>query len=58
MNAVITETKKATVLGLGMQISEIPAKCKFVSSVCGISDLVSVVLNAAHVCHAYMPRLL
>jgi len=32
MNAVISETVKATILGLGMQIPEIPAQCKFVSS--------------------------
>jgi len=34
MNAVISETIKAAVLGLGRQILEIPAQRKFVSSVC------------------------
>jgi len=32
MNAEISETIKATVLGLGMQIPEIPAQHKFVSA--------------------------
>jgi len=34
MNAVISETIKATILGLGMQISEIPEQRKFVSEMC------------------------
>jgi len=34
MNAVILETIKAAILGLGMQILEIPAQLKFVSSEC------------------------
>jgi len=33
MNTVISKTIKATILGLGMQIPEIPAQRKFVSSV-------------------------
>jgi len=33
MNAVISETIEAPILGLGMQILEIPAQRKFVSSV-------------------------
>jgi len=34
MNAVISETIKAAILGLNMRILEIPAQHKFVSSVC------------------------
>jgi len=33
MNAVISKTIKAAILGLGMQILKIPAQRKFVSSV-------------------------
>jgi len=32
MNAVISETKKAAILGLGMQILGISAQCKFDSA--------------------------
>jgi len=34
MNAVISEIIKTAILGLGMQIPEIPVQRKFVSSVC------------------------
>jgi len=34
MNAEISETIQATILGLGMQIPEIPAQRKFVSAEC------------------------
>jgi len=34
MNAEISETIGATILGLGMQIPEIPAQRKFVSTMC------------------------
>jgi len=34
MNAVISDTIKAAILGLGMQILVIPAQRKFVSSAC------------------------
>jgi len=34
MNAVISKTIKAKILGLGVQILEFPAQRKFVSSVC------------------------
>jgi len=34
MNAQISETIRATILGLGMQIPEIPAQRKFVSAMC------------------------
>jgi len=34
MNAEISETIKANILGLGMQISEIPAQRKLVSAGC------------------------
>jgi len=34
MNAEISETIQATILGLGMQIPEIPAQRKFVSVEC------------------------
>jgi len=34
MNAEISETIQATILGLGMQIPEISAQCKFVSAEC------------------------
>jgi len=34
MNAEISETIRATILGLGMQIPEIPAQRKFVSAGC------------------------
>jgi len=34
MNAVISETIRAAILGLGMQILEIPAQRRFASSVC------------------------
>jgi len=34
MNAEISETIQATILGLGMQILEIPAQRKFVSAMC------------------------
>jgi len=34
MNAEISETIQAAILGLGMQISEIPAQRKFVSEEC------------------------
>jgi len=34
MNAEISETIRATILGLGMQIPEIPAERKFVSAGC------------------------
>jgi len=34
MNAEISETIQATILGLGMQIHEIPAQGKFVSAEC------------------------
>jgi len=34
MNAVISETIQATILGLVMQIPEIPAQRKFVSAEC------------------------
>jgi len=34
MNAEIAETTQATILGLGMQIPEIPAQRKFVSEEC------------------------
>jgi len=34
MNAEISETIGATILGLGMQIPEIPAQRKFVSAMC------------------------
>jgi len=34
MNAKISETIRATILGLGMQIPEIPAQRKFVSAMC------------------------
>jgi len=34
MNAEISETIQGTILGLGMQISEIPAQRKFVSAEC------------------------
>jgi len=34
MNAEIPETIQATMLGLGMQIPEIPAQRKFVSAKC------------------------
>jgi len=33
MNAEISETIRATILGLGMQIPEIPAQRKFVSEI-------------------------
>jgi len=34
MNAEISETLQVTILGLGMQIPEIPAQRKFVSAEC------------------------
>jgi len=34
MNAEISETISATILGLGMQFPEIPAQRKFVSEMC------------------------
>jgi len=34
MNAEISKTIRATILGLGMQIPEIPAQRKFVSAAC------------------------
>jgi len=34
MNAEISENKQATILGLGMQIPEIPAQRKFVTAEC------------------------
>jgi len=34
MNAEISETIRATIVGLGMQIPEIPAQRKFVSAEC------------------------
>jgi len=34
MNAEISENTRATILGLGMQIPEIPAQRKFVSAGC------------------------
>jgi len=34
MNAEISETIRDTILGLGMQIPEIPAQRKFVSALC------------------------
>jgi len=34
MNAEISETIRATILGLGMQIPQIPAQRKFVSAMC------------------------
>jgi len=34
MNAEISETIRSTILGLGLQISEIPAQRKFVSEMC------------------------
>jgi len=34
MNAEISENTRATILGLGMQIPEIPAQRKFVSAMC------------------------
>jgi len=34
MNAEITETIGATVLGLGLRLSEIPAQRKFISEMC------------------------
>jgi len=34
MNAEISETTGATILGLGMQIPEIPAQRKFASAMC------------------------
>jgi len=40
MNAVISDTKKAAILG--MQILEIPARRKFVSSVCHAHSIVLI----------------
>jgi len=34
MNAVISETVKDAILGLGMQVLEIPAQRKFVTRIC------------------------
>jgi len=34
MNAEISKTIRATILGLGMQIPEIPAQLEFVSAMC------------------------
>jgi len=34
MNAEISETIQATILGLGMQVPEIPAQRKFISAEC------------------------
>jgi len=36
MNAVISETIRVAILGLGMQIPEIPAQRKLVSSLCHV----------------------
>jgi len=36
MNAEISETIGATILGLGMQIPKIPAQRKFVSAMCHV----------------------
>jgi len=34
MNAEISETTKGTIVGIGMQVPEIPAQRKFVSAAC------------------------
>jgi len=52
MNAVISETIKAAILGLSMQILETPAQRKIVSSVCPLLHSQTAQACGAHNFHA------